>query len=157
MMNASPEHAKYTLTAAERIQHAIRRSGATSGMIAAAIGVHKNTVSSWINGRTAPRARDLALIAELTGYPLEWLETGVTGLDATLVVPAEEAVDAIRRLVEQAEDALVRIEGEWGAGASFEQLLAAGDSEAHVIETVRVLVAEWSRAYTERDDQEAHQ
>lgn len=152
-MTASRDHAMYTLTLAERIQHAIRRSGIPGGTIAEAIGVHKNTVSSWINGRTAPRTRDLALIAEMTGYPLEWLENGDAALAATIVVPSREAVDAIRDLADQATSDLVRVESEWGRGRSYDQLLEAGDADAHVIDTVRVLIAEWNRARTEEDQE----
>lgn len=145
-----PPEDPYTLTLSERIQHATRRAGIAAGVIAKTLGVHKNTVSSWMNGRTTPRARELAQIAELTGYPLEWLESGAPA-QSTITVPSKEAVIAIRNLVDLAKHDLVRIEGEWGMGGTYENLLAARDVDAVTIEAVEVVVAEWERAYAQKE------
>lgn len=40
------------------------------------LGVERNSVSRWINGRTQPSKQTLRLWAMRTGVPLEWLETG---------------------------------------------------------------------------------
>lgn len=155
MSNADPTASQkpvdpYTLTLSERIQHATRRAGVASGAIAKALGVHKNTVSSWMNGRTSPRRRELAQIAAMTGYPLDWLESG-SPEQASIVVPSEEVVRAIRCLVDQSKHDLVRIEGEWGMGGSYENLLAARDGDAKTIEAVEVIVSEWERAYARKE------
>ena len=39
-------------------------------------GVHRNTVSGWLHGRTKPDTRTLRLWAVFTNVPYEWLVTG---------------------------------------------------------------------------------
>ena len=46
------------------------------------LGVERNSVSRWINGRTQPSKQTLRLWAMRTGVPLEWLETGLPRLDS---------------------------------------------------------------------------
>jgi transcriptional regulator with XRE-family HTH domain len=43
---------------------------------AAELGVHPNTVSNYLAGRTRPRRATLRVIAQMTGVSLRWLETG---------------------------------------------------------------------------------
>jgi transcriptional regulator with XRE-family HTH domain len=61
---------------ADRLRRALRIADVSVQDMASYLEVSRNTVGSWINGRTRPRRRDLRLIALRTGFPLEWLETG---------------------------------------------------------------------------------
>lgn len=61
---------------ADRLAKSLRHSKVTVNEMAAFMGVHRNTVSGWINGRTPVNERTLKLWAERTGWPLEWLRTG---------------------------------------------------------------------------------
>ena len=40
------------------------------------LGVHRNTVSNYLHGRTRPRRRDLIVWAQVCEVPLEWLVSG---------------------------------------------------------------------------------
>lgn len=53
----------------------------------------------------------------------------------------QEIRTAITELADDATDSLERIEGEWGASRSFEDLCDAGDEEALVITRVRQMLA----------------
>lgn len=44
--------------------------------IADLMGVSRNTVSNWINGRVTPNRTQLTVWSAYTGAPLEWLERG---------------------------------------------------------------------------------
>lgn len=57
-----------------RIRLALEVSGVEFDDVAARLGVHTNTLWNWISGRTKPRRMALAMIADLTGVPLAWLE-----------------------------------------------------------------------------------
>lgn len=59
-----------------RMYMALRFTGIGVQEIADRLQVSRNAVSSWINGRHAPRDRDLKAFALATGYPLRWLKTG---------------------------------------------------------------------------------
>ncbi|WP_353809653.1 helix-turn-helix domain-containing protein [Agromyces sp. SYSU T00194] len=67
---------RFEFDLADRIRRALRVSGVGVGEMADELEVSRNTVSNWINGRNAPRRRDLRVIAMRTGMPLEWLENG---------------------------------------------------------------------------------
>lgn len=56
-------------------------SGVGVQEMATHLRVDRNTVSNWINGRANPRDRDLRDFALRTGFPAEWLETGVLPTD----------------------------------------------------------------------------
>jgi transcriptional regulator with XRE-family HTH domain len=79
-----PAHAPtfdvFSLTINERIDLAVartmKRDGISAGDIAERVGVHRNTLSAWRHTEERPRARHLEAIAEVTGYPLGWLEHG---------------------------------------------------------------------------------
>ena len=62
---------------ADRVRRSLRVADVSVQDLAAYLEVSRNTVGAWINGRSIPRRRDLRLIAMRTGFPLEWLETGV--------------------------------------------------------------------------------
>lgn len=63
---------------ADRMRKGLRESDVGVSEIAEYLGVARNTVSSWINGRIRPSRQTLRLWALRTGVPLEWLEAGHT-------------------------------------------------------------------------------
>lgn len=68
---------RYELDFGERLWLALRRSGVSVQQAADEIEVSRNAVGSWINGRNRPRPRDLRAFARVTGFPVQWLETGM--------------------------------------------------------------------------------
>jgi transcriptional regulator with XRE-family HTH domain len=63
---------------ADRMRKALRESGVGVQEIADYLGVARNTVSTWINGRIEPSKQTLRLWALRCGVSYEWLETGRT-------------------------------------------------------------------------------
>ena len=61
---------------ADRMRKALRVSGTGVQEIAEYLGVARNTVSTWINGRIEPSIQTVRLWALRTGVPYEWLQTG---------------------------------------------------------------------------------
>lgn len=61
---------------ADRMRKALRVSGWGVQDLAAQIGVSRNTVSSWLNGRSVPSDEQLTVWAAYTRAPLEWLQRG---------------------------------------------------------------------------------
>jgi transcriptional regulator with XRE-family HTH domain len=61
---------------ADRMRKALRVSGVGVQEIADYLGVARNTVSTWINGRIEPSTQTVRLWALKTGVPYEWLQTG---------------------------------------------------------------------------------
>lgn len=72
---------RFVLDFSDRLALAQRRSGMSVQELAERIEVHRNTIGAWINGRARPRSRDLKAFALATGYPVEWLETGMAPSD----------------------------------------------------------------------------
>ena len=60
----------------DRMALALRHAGLTNQDMADYLGVTRETVSRWVNGRSTPNRGMLRLWAMRTGVPLEWLETG---------------------------------------------------------------------------------
>ena len=60
----------------DRLNKALDVSGVSSTEMAEYLGVSRNTISNYINGRTVPKTQTLRLWAMRTGAPLEWLQTG---------------------------------------------------------------------------------
>jgi transcriptional regulator with XRE-family HTH domain len=58
---------------ADRMRKSLRHSGTGVQEMADYLGVARNTVSTWINGRIAPSAQTIRLWALRTGVPFEWL------------------------------------------------------------------------------------
>lgn len=51
----------------------IEHSGKSSGQIARELGVNRDTISRWINGRNKPSTPALMAFAQVTGVDFEWL------------------------------------------------------------------------------------
>lgn len=60
----------------DRLRKALRESSMTGRDLAAALGVSRNTVTSWLNGRTKPRPIDLSAISDVIGVSSAWLTSG---------------------------------------------------------------------------------
>lgn len=61
---------------ADRMRKALRVSGWSVQEIASRMGVSRNTVSSWLGGRSVPSEEQLTVWAAYTRAPLEWLQRG---------------------------------------------------------------------------------
>lgn len=67
---------RFEFDLADRLRKSLRVSGVSVGSMASSLGVSRNTVSNWINGRGRPCVAQLAVWAALTDAPASWLETG---------------------------------------------------------------------------------
>ena len=61
---------------ADRLRKALRHSGLGPREMADYLGVARNTVSTWINGRIVPSAPVVRLWAQRTGVDYGWLRDG---------------------------------------------------------------------------------
>lgn len=61
---------------ADRLGKSLRVADMSAQDMADYLEVHRNTVGSWINGRTAPNGAILRLWAMRTGAPYRWLRYG---------------------------------------------------------------------------------
>ena len=61
----------------DRLAKALRVGHKSGAQLARELGVHRNTINNYLNGRTRPDRRTLIAWAMSTGVPLEWLESGV--------------------------------------------------------------------------------
>jgi transcriptional regulator with XRE-family HTH domain len=64
----------------DRMALALRHAGLTNQDMADYLGVTRETVSRWVNGRSTPNRGMLRLWAIRTGVPLLWIETGAIEL-----------------------------------------------------------------------------
>jgi len=60
----------------DRMALALRHARLTNQDMADYLGVTRETVSRWVNGRSTPNLGVMRLWALRTEVPLEWLETG---------------------------------------------------------------------------------
>jgi transcriptional regulator with XRE-family HTH domain len=60
----------------DRLGKALRDSGLGVSEIAEQLGVGRETVGRWLNGRGVPKRQSLLAWSSLTGVDLKWLETG---------------------------------------------------------------------------------
>ena len=60
----------------ERLAIAAKATDGGIQGLASAIGVHRNTISRWISGKTDPNSKQLELVANASGKDLHWLLTG---------------------------------------------------------------------------------
>lgn len=61
---------------ADRMRKAMRVAGVSVAEMAEYLGVTRESVGRWINGRTAPSTQTLRLWSTRTGVSLEWLIDG---------------------------------------------------------------------------------
>jgi transcriptional regulator with XRE-family HTH domain len=61
-------------TKADRLGKALDHAGIKTQDMAEFLGVHRNTVGNYINGRTEADKRTVMLWAQRTGVPVEWIE-----------------------------------------------------------------------------------
>jgi DNA-binding XRE family transcriptional regulator len=62
---------------ADRMKKALRHSGVGAQEMADYLGVSRQSVGNWINGRVTPSTQTLRLWALRCGVPLEWLRPGL--------------------------------------------------------------------------------
>ena len=67
---------------ADRLKKSLRCAGIESQEMADYLGVSRNSVSNWINGRFTPSLGYLRLWADRTGVDVAWLVTGDPDRDA---------------------------------------------------------------------------
>jgi len=67
---------------ADRMRKALRTSDVGVQEMATYLGVARNTVSTWINGRISPSRQTLRLWALRCGVPYEWLVGGLAEVGA---------------------------------------------------------------------------
>lgn len=72
----------------DRLHKSLRVSGLSSKTLGDRIGVHRNTISNYLAGRTAVDRRTLIAWAFATGVPVEWLEHGTVPDPAPQGTPA---------------------------------------------------------------------
>lgn len=67
---------RFEMDMADRIRKALRVSEVSVHEIAEVVGINRNMVSAWINGRAKPNDTQLKKISMRTGAPVEWLKSG---------------------------------------------------------------------------------
>jgi transcriptional regulator with XRE-family HTH domain len=67
---------RFEFDLADRLRKSLRVSGVSVGSMAKSLGVSRNTVSNWINGRGRPCSDQVTVWAAITDAPANWLETG---------------------------------------------------------------------------------
>lgn len=60
----------------DRMRKALRVADVSVQEIADAVGINRNSVSAWLNGRAKPSELQLKKFAMRTGAPLGWLVSG---------------------------------------------------------------------------------
>lgn len=77
-MDMSQPHSIEALTfdIHDRLHKSLRVSGHTTKTLGDALGVHRNTISNYLTGRSPLDRRTLIAWAFATGVPVEWLEHG---------------------------------------------------------------------------------
>ena len=61
---------------ADRMGKALRSSGVKPAQMALYLGVHRNTITNYIRGKSKPTRATLIAWADITRRPLDWIETG---------------------------------------------------------------------------------
>jgi transcriptional regulator with XRE-family HTH domain len=73
---------------ADRLRKALRNAGIGTAEMAAYLGVSRQSVGNWINGRIAPSTQTLRLWALRTGVPYSWLSGSKSALILILATRA---------------------------------------------------------------------
>jgi len=55
---------------------ALRASGVSPRQMANYLHVHRNTISNYVHGKSKPTRATLIAWADITRFPLHWIETG---------------------------------------------------------------------------------
>lgn len=79
--------AKLAFVKADRMRKSLTVANVSVQEIAEYLGVTRNTVGNWINGRIEPSVQTTRLWALRTGVPYAWLEDGDTPSPAPPVPP----------------------------------------------------------------------
>lgn len=66
----------FTLSTGERLRKAREHVGLTQGEIALRLRIDRKTVNNYEHGRTPVPVAYFYALAEITGYPRQWLEAG---------------------------------------------------------------------------------
>lgn len=61
----------------DRLHKSMRVAKLTTTTLGEALGVHRNTISNYLTGRSPMDRRTMISWAFATGVPLAWLETGI--------------------------------------------------------------------------------
>lgn len=61
----------------DRLLKSMRVAHKSGAQLAVDLGVHRNTINNYLNGRTRPDRRTLIAWAMACGVSVEWLETGL--------------------------------------------------------------------------------
>ena len=81
-MNAIAEHSAIPAwDVVDRLHKALREADMSVNEMALYLGVHRNTVSAWLNGRTHISGPALRAWAHRTGVNFHWLDTGIPPSD----------------------------------------------------------------------------
>lgn len=64
---------------ADRLGKALRVAGMSVNEMALYLGVHRNTVSAWVNGRTPISGPAIRAWSDRTEVDYDWLKTGSPG------------------------------------------------------------------------------
>ena len=63
-------------TVADRLKRSLRYAGMNHHEMADYLQCHRNTVGSWVRGKTRMRPVFIRVWADRTGVPAEWISTG---------------------------------------------------------------------------------
>lgn len=88
-MTQMPNGAALEFDLLDRLAKSLRVSGKSRDQLAADLGVHRNTIGNYLNGRTPVDRRTLVAWAVTTGVPLEWLEHGTGASGPTTPGPGD--------------------------------------------------------------------
>lgn len=67
---------RFEFDLADRLRKSLRESGVPVQSMAESLGVSRNTVSNWINGRGKPCDDQLKVWSAITDAPYSWLKSG---------------------------------------------------------------------------------
>lgn len=99
----------------DRLRKSMRVSGKDAGDLASDLGVHRNTIGNYLNGKTPLDRRTLVAWAVCTGVPVEWLEHGTNaapdpdpGEPVTDTTPAGKGEELARLTAKKRDRAVTR-------------------------------------------------
>lgn len=75
-MSQMPQNADLEFDLLDRLRKSMRISGKDAGDLSEDLGIHRNTIGNYLNGKTPMDRRTLVAWAVSTGVPVDWLEHG---------------------------------------------------------------------------------